>query len=342
MDQMVDDSVYGTRNKRGDWKPKQPYEYAPVFIWPPRPVEFLRWLLWWPGYFLPWNILYAFIVLGIWIWLTPDMQTMTSPAPGWIAFILVRNATLTALWYGSFHFVLYIKRTQGLSFKYNGRWPGEKNDAFLFRSQLADNLFWTFVFGIPIWTAFEVATLFLYANGLLPYLDPAEHPILFIGIWALIPLWREFHFYVIHRLIHWPPLYRTVHKVHHNSVNPTPWTGLAMHPVEQMLYFSGVVLYWVIPAHPIHSVYHLAHCMLASAPGHVGFDKVVLGEGNLIDMPGYDHYLHHKFFECNYSDGVVPYDKWFGTFHDGGEASEKRMLERFKRKAARLSARQAR
>ena len=69
---------------------------------------------------------------------------------------------------------------------------------------------------------------------------------------------------------------------------------------------------------------------------------MVLGEGNLIDMPGYDHYLHHKFFECNYSDGVVPYDKWFGTFHDGGEASEKRMLERFKRKGARLSARQAR
>jgi sterol desaturase/sphingolipid hydroxylase (fatty acid hydroxylase superfamily) len=331
------DLAFGSRNKRGDWKPNEPYEYAPVFVWPPQPLKFLRWLLWMPGYFLPWNILYALIALGVWLYLTLDVETTKTLAPGWIVFVLLRNGALTTAWYGLFHFILYVKRTQDRNFKYNGKWPGEKNASFLFSNQTIDNLVWTFAFGVPIWTAFEVTALYLYANELVPWLHPRQHPVWFVGLWMLIPLWRELHFYLMHRMIHWPLLYRTVHKYHHNSVNPTPWTGLAMHPVEHLLYFSGVVLYWFIPAHPVHSVFHLAHCMLASAPGHVGFDKVVVGKDNLIDMPGYDHYLHHKFFECNYADGVVPYDKWFRTFHDGSEESEKRMLERFKRKAAKRS-----
>lgn len=339
----MDDTEFGTRDKRGNWTPNTPYEYAPVFVWPPRPRAFLRFVFWTPGYFLPWNMLYAVIVLAMWVWFTPDLKTMQSLEFSWILLILVRNCALTAIWYGGFHFWLYIRKSQHKSFKYNGKWPEEgSNGSFLFKNQLIDNLIWVFAFGVPIWTALEVLGLWLYANDAIPYLDPREHPIWFLVIWALIPLYREFHFYVIHRLIHWPPLYRTVHRIHHNSINPTPWTGLAMHPVEQLLYFSGVILYWFIPAHPIHTIYHLSHCMLASAPGHVGFDKVVVSEDSVIDMPGYDHYLHHKYFECNYSDGVVPYDKWFGTFHDGSPESEKKMMERFRQNNTRRSNNRAR
>ena len=45
-----------------------------------------------------------------------------------------------------------------------------------------------------------------------------------------------------------------------------------------------------------------------------------------IDTHGYSHYLHHKYFEVNYADGVLPLDKWFGSFHDGtpqGDAAMK-------------------
>jgi sterol desaturase/sphingolipid hydroxylase (fatty acid hydroxylase superfamily) len=37
--------------------------------------------------------------------------------------------------------------------------------------------------------------------------------------------------------------------------------------------------------------------------------------------------LHHKYFEVNYSDGALPLDKQFGSFHDGspeGDAAMKR------------------
>ncbi|MBN9023069.1 MAG: sterol desaturase family protein, partial [Rhizobiales bacterium] len=156
----MDDSAFGSRDKRGNWTPSQPYEYAPVFVWPVRPLRLLKWLFGFPGYFLPWNLLFAFIALGMWLYLTPDMATMRTLAPGWIAFLLLRNAALTVAWYGLFHFILYVRRSQDRSFKYNGRWPGERNDAFLFRNQTIDNLIWTFAFGIPIWTAYEVTAFY--------------------------------------------------------------------------------------------------------------------------------------------------------------------------------------
>lgn len=40
------------------------------------------------------------------------------------------------------------------------------------------------------------------------------------------------------------------------------------------------------------------------------------------------HYLHHRYFECNYGETTVPLDKWFGTFHDGSEEVDVVMQER--------------
>ena len=88
------------------------------------------------------------------------------------------------------------------------------------------------------------------------------------------------------------------------------------------------------------TIYALVHAGLAPAPGHLGFDHVVVGEENAVDTSfSFDHYLHHKHFECNYSDGVIPIDKWFGTFHDGSKAAEERMNARFMDRAAKQQAR---
>lgn len=41
----------------------------------------------------------------------------------------------------------------------------------------------------------------------------------------------------------------------------------------------------------------------------------------------------------NYCDnGVMPLDKWLGTWHDGSEEGERRMQERFRRKRERVNA----
>lgn len=324
----MNDLGYGSRDKRGHWEPAGQIEPGPLFAFPPRPRAVAGWLFGYPGYFLPWNVAFIATALLTWTFLTPSWETMRTLAPGWIAWILARNAAMTFLFFGAFHLRLYILRRQGTLFKYNPRWPATGSKAFLFGSQTRDNIFRTFSTGVPIWTAYEVLTLWAFSNGVVPWMGPGTNPVWLIALMALVPLIHEFHFYLIHRLIHWPPLYRTVHHVHHANVNPGPWSSLAMHPVEQLLYFSGVLIHWILPSHPLLAIYHLQTAGLGSVVGHLGFDRIVVGEVTAIETHTRAHYLHHKYFEVNYADGAIPLDRWFGTWHDGSDAAAARMRAR--------------
>ncbi len=301
----------------------------PLFVWPWRPVAVLKWFFGFPGYLWPWNLLYLAIALATWRWLTPPLAEMRTVEAWWVGQIFLCNLGLIGAVVGTWHLRLYTKRAQGTEYKYSGLWLAQDNDSFLFRDQLLDNLFWTFASAVPIWTAYEVITLWAQANGYLPTIGFSAHPVAFVLLLLVIPVFREAHFYFIHRLIHWPPLYRTVHRIHHNNANPGPWSGLAMHPLEHVLYFSGVLLHWVVPSNPVHVMFHLQHLAFSPAHGHNGFDKVKLRNGVLLNTDHYVHYLHHKYFEVNYGDGLVPFDRLFGTFHDGTEKATEAMNRRF-------------
>lgn len=331
----MDDLKYGTRNKRGDWKPSGKIQFAPVLDWPFRPVRFVKWLVSLDGFFLPWNALFGVMGFLLWWFLTPGTEYTQHFSADWILYLLARNALLVFIFYGGWHLRLYIQKAQGNTFKYDGKWPSTDNSAFLFRRQNVDNLIWTFASAVPIWTAFEVGMLWASANGYLPTVSWTEHPIYCAFLLILTPFWADFHFYLIHRLIHWPPLYKYVHSVHHNNVNPGPFSGLAMHPVEHLLYFSSALIYVVVPASPMHFITQLLLKALGPAQTHAGFDRVVVGEDKTIDTHAYAHYLHHKYFECNYADALIPLDKWFGTFHDGTPEKQEEMDKRMAARAAK-------
>jgi sterol desaturase/sphingolipid hydroxylase (fatty acid hydroxylase superfamily) len=75
---------------------------------------------------------------------------------------------------------------------------------------------------------------------------------------------------------------------------------------------------------------HLVHAGLSPAAGHSGFDEVELKAGKTV-LPNHNlfHYLHHRYFECNYGgDGSVPIDRWFGSFHNGSREAHTRMRAR--------------
>mgnify|MGYP000987491301 CR=1 FL=1 len=333
----MDDLALGTRTAKGDWTPDRPASYPEVFVWPPKPVGVGRWLFGFPGYLWPWNALYLAIAAVVWWVATPSLDRMSSWSVGWVAAILVRNYVLTIGWFGLFHWRLYRRRSQDQRFKYAGRWPG-RSDAFTFGSQLRDNVFWSLASGVPIWTAWEAVTWWLMANHHIPSISFHDHPVWFVVFFLLIPLYRDVHFYLVHRLIHWPPLYKAVHSLHHRNTNPGPWSGLSMHPVEHLLYFSAVAIHWIVPSHPAHVLFELVHLGMAPAPGHTGYERIELGGGAFVETGGYAHYLHHKYFEVNYADGTIPLDRWFGSFHDGTPESAERMKAR---KRARAVARRA-
>ncbi|MDX8520765.1 sterol desaturase family protein [Mesorhizobium dulcispinae] len=332
----MDDLQYGTRNKRGDWAPNEPAGTAPLFVFPPRPLAVLKWL---PHYFLPYNVLFALSAVVWWRFVLPDVETMKTLSVGWILRLFIVNCAALLSFFGVFELRLYILRAQGNRFKYNGKWPSEqKSKAFFFESQNIDNLLRTFGTGMPIWTAIEVAILYAYANGYVPWLTVAEHPAYLFCLALVVPIIHETHFFLLHRSIHWGPLYKWVHSVHHNSVNPSPWSSLSMHPVEQLGYLGVAFWHLIIPSNPLLALYQLHYAGLGAIPGHVGFDKVELTEDISVDSHAYIHYLHHKYFEVNYGDGLIPFDRWFGTFHDGSKDGEARMQARYEKKKARANA----
>lgn len=332
----MDDLSYGTRNKRGDWAPNEPAGTAPLFVFPPRPMALLKWL---PSYFLPYNLLFALSAVAWWQWVVPDRAVMQTLAFGWVLKLFLVNAVAVFLWYFAFELHLYIRRAQGNRFKYNGKFPADTpSDVFWFKRQNLDNFLRGLLSGVPIWTALEVLVLWAFANGYVPWLSFADNPV-YLGLLALcVPIIHEFHFFCIHRLIHTPMLYKWVHSVHHNSINPSPWSSLSMHPVEHLLYFSTILYHLILPSNPILALYQLHFAGFGAVPGHVGFDKVEITDGTAVDSHAYIHYLHHKYFEVNYGDGLIPLDKLFGTFHDGSKDGDAQMNARYQKKKARLNA----
>jgi len=100
-----------------NWSP-EPATLAPINSWPPRPLKVFKWLFGIPGFLWPENILLFGITLITWIFLTPDLNTMSSFEVWWIALLLARNITLILILYGGAHLYFYVYKLQGNSFKF--------------------------------------------------------------------------------------------------------------------------------------------------------------------------------------------------------------------------------
>lgn len=249
----MDDLLHGTRNKRGDWAPRQRLELAPFWT---RRVDIAKVARWLVGYVWPWNLI---VIATAVLWrnvVVPDAAVMRTLSSGRVLPLLAANVIGIFCFYGAFELRYYIRRVQGQRFKYNGKFPADHpSDVFRFRSQNLDNALRSLLVGVPIGTAIEVLLLWAFANGAASSVAWAEHPAYLIALVLAAPVVHEVHFFFVHRALHWGPLYRWVHSVHHNSVNPSPWSSLSMHPVEMLVYFG--VAFWalVAPSHPFLVVF---------------------------------------------------------------------------------------
>lgn len=335
----MDDLNFGTRNKRGDWAPSARPEIAPFWAWPPQVLKVLKWLV---GYVWPWNAFHMATALIYWYYIVPDVETMKTLSWSWALWLYAVNGAGIFVMYGAIEFFYYVKRRQGTRFKYNAKFPADTpSDVFWFKSQNIDNFLRTYLFGISMWTLVEVLMLWAFANGYAPWVSWNDHPLYLAFLVFIAPAIHEVHFFIIHRTIHWPPLYKWVHSVHHNSINPSPWSSLSMHPIETFIYHAMAFWHLVIPSNPIIGLFQLHMAGFGAVNGHIGFDKLEVTDEKTLDSHAYLHYLHHKYFEVNYGgEGLIPLDKWFGTWHDGSKEGQAQMEARFEKKVARMNARQ--
>jgi len=328
----MDDLRFGTRDRRGNWRPDEPLHLP----WTGKVsaatvLGFLR------DYLSGWNLTFFAISLGYWFFVLPSNDAMAVLDWGWAGRLLAVNMAGIFVFFGAFELRYYIQRRQSQRFKYNGKFPGDQlSDVFWFYSQNLDNFLRSVFITVPIGTAVEVLVLWLFASGAVPMSSLADNPVWVVVLILVSPLLHEAHFFFVHRAIHWAPLYRWIHSVHHNSINPSPWSSLSMHPVEGLLYFSTLFYHLILWSNPFVVIWQWNIAAYGAVVGHIGFDKLEVTGDTAVNSHAYAHYLHHKYFEVNYcDDGVLPWDKWFGTWHDGTRAADEKMKERFRKKKER-------
>lgn len=316
-------------NPRKVWNftPALPLKIAPFWDWPMKPVQSIIHLLksWKP---LKERAVFLVVAIAIWLWATPEMERMATIHYSWILEIWVRNLIIISVTAGGLHLYLHTFSKQGDELRYDKRPLLKKAKVFTFGSQTKDNMFWSLTSGVTVWTAWETLMMWCFANGYLTMITFAESPIWFVCLMLLIPIWAGLHFFVQHRILHIGPLFRWFHSWHHKNQNTGPWSGLAMHPVEHIILFSDNLLYFLVACHPIHLYFNFMLHGMGAPTSHVGYHGVKLGEKNAFLLGDFYHQLHHRFFDCNYGDGDTPWDKWFGTFHDGTAESDERIRER--------------
>jgi len=321
-----------TEKKQWHYRPQVPVQVSPLFRQPFDARAVLNWFGrgWFP---LSERLVILSLAVVSWFFFQPALIRCQVFQFDWIAQIFFRNLILMFVVAGGLHLYFYVLRGQGEERHYDARPFAENSRVFTFNNQLRDNMFWSCASGVTIWSAYEALMMWALANGYAPMLDWPGDALWLVLLIFLVPIWETFYFFLIHRLLHWPPLYRKVHYLHHRNTNVGPWSGLSMHPLEHVIYLGSVLIHWVVPANPLLIVFHLQYFTLSAATTHSGYEGIVIDGKNRLKLGTFHHQMHHRFFECNYGGLEIPWDKWFGTFNDGTPESHRQFLARRKLKA---------
>lgn len=159
-------------------------------------------------------------------------------------------------------------------------------------------------------------------NYTLVYEDIEKYGLFWFSIAFLVMLLlHDMYFYFMHRLMHYPKIFKYVHRLHHKSINPSPWAALAFHPFEAIIE-TGIVfiLFFCIPLTFYHFLFFYFFMMLYNVYGHLGweifpknFNKSLIGKWINTSI---NHNQHHQFFKGNYGLYFLWWDRWLNTLNE--------------------------
>jgi sterol desaturase/sphingolipid hydroxylase (fatty acid hydroxylase superfamily) len=131
---------------------------------------------------------------------------------------------------------------------------------------------------------------------------------------------HDTYFYWTHRLMHWKKIYRYVHRVHHQSTDPTPWAAFAFHPLEALIEIGILpIMVFLIPLHHYAILVWVIYQSGMNLLGHLGFELYpsgfVSGTISKWNNTSTHHNMHHRFVNCNYGLYFNFWDRILGTNH---------------------------
>eukprot|EP00040_Diaphanoeca_grandis_P025498 m.141293 g.141293 ORF g.141293 m.141293 type:complete len:487 (-) comp30177_c0_seq1:252-1712(-) len=234
-------------------------------------------------------------------------------AVGWLLDRFFLNYAVAFIYYAFFYVGLYHLNLADRKFAPN---------SFPTVGNMAHNMYY-WSLAIVQWTWWEAVMVRLWATGVVSFVTwedmMADKQLLAINIaWIIIvPVWRDAHFYIAHRFLHIRSVYTYVHKLHHRNADPEPFSGMTMHPIEHLYYFSNAFTpsLYLGCLSPLVFTWNFIHLTIAPGAGHSGYEDHFQADQY--------HYVHHAKFECNYGSpmsGCV--DQLLGTFREKLGASK--------------------
>ena len=165
-------------------------------------------------------------------------------------------------------------------------------------------------------------TLNEQAEGAMMYTDIGTNgwPYLILTTLLLFVV-DDTYFYWTHRMLHQRALFERFHRVHHESVDPTPFSAYSFHPVEALIIGAGslffIPIFMLMPWHPAAVAVFGVGSVLFNVIGHLGYE-LCPASWNRIPMlrwktPAMHHYLHHQMIGGNYGLYFRWWDKLCGT-----------------------------
>lgn len=140
----------------------------------------------------------------------------------------------------------------------------------------------------------------------------------YFSVFPILFIMHDLYFYIMHRIMHHPSLFKYIHLVHHKSTNPSPWAAYAFHPLEAIIEQGIVVIfYFTLPIHISHLAIFFLFSIVYNVYGHLGYELYPKGFnktriGRWINT-SVNHNQHHQYFKGNYGLYTLIWDRIFGT-----------------------------
>jgi sterol desaturase/sphingolipid hydroxylase (fatty acid hydroxylase superfamily) len=175
---------------------------------------------------------------------------------------------------------------------------------------------------VAIFATISVAGAFLIRGGFYPLSDLAGHwgPIWFWASLALMIVGQDAYIYWIHRWMHRSRWYRRLHRRHHLSRNPSPFSAYSFNIGEALL-MTAFPFLWplLIPTPWATSLLFLIHQIFRNTLLHAGYELMPAradGRPWLDWMTTTTHHdLHHAQPRYNFASWFTWWDRWMKTEH---------------------------
>ena len=127
----------------------------------------------------------------------------------------------------------------------------------------------------------------------------------------LFLLFTDCFIYLIHRGLHHPSVYKTLHKPHHKWIMPTPFASHAFNPFDG---FAQSIPYHVFPfIFPLQKLAYVALFMF------INIWTILIHDGEFVTShPAVNgaacHTIHHLYFNYNYGQFFTLWDRIGGSY----------------------------